>query len=65
MRPVAGFKEGQMSGSALDKNGKVPRADRKTKVVHARFSAIEMEQIEDAARGCGADSLRLYAVSHP
>ena len=39
-----------MSGSALDKNGKVPRAEPKTKVVHARFSAMEMVKIEDAAQ---------------
>jgi hypothetical protein len=34
----------------LDKTDKVPRAERKTKVVHARFSAMEMVKIEDAAQ---------------
>ncbi len=39
-----------MSGSAPDENGKVPRSDRKTRVVHARFSAMEMAKIEQAAQ---------------
>ena len=45
-----GIEEGQVNGSASDKYSIVPRADRKTKVVHARFSAMEMVKIENAAQ---------------
>ena len=39
-----------MSGSAADANGKVRGAERRTRVVHARFSAMEMARIEQAAQ---------------
>jgi hypothetical protein len=50
MAPAAGFEESQMSRPASDANGKVLRADRKTRVVHARFSAMEVAKIEQAAQ---------------
>ena len=40
-----------MSRPALDENGKVPRSDRKTRVVHTRFSVMDMARIEQAAWG--------------
>lgn len=39
-----------MSGSAADANGKIRRAERRTRVVHARFSATEIARIEQAAQ---------------
>jgi hypothetical protein len=49
MRPAAGFKEGLMGSFASDEI----RRERRNKVVHARFSATEIERIEQAAEAAG------------